>query len=48
MVFVAIINFWIADVLWDEWGVLVFFVIVSVMLHRAAKLNRGAMFVKHR
>jgi hypothetical protein len=47
MVFVGIINFWIADVLWDEWGVLVFFVIVSVMLHRAAKLNRGAMFVKH-
>jgi len=47
MVFVGIINFWIADVLWDEWGVLVFFVIVSVMLHRAAKLNRGTMFVKH-
>jgi len=47
MVFVGIINFWIADVLWDEWGVLVFFVIVSVMLHRAAKLNRGSMFVKH-
>jgi hypothetical protein len=47
MVVVGIINFWIADVLWDEWGVLVFFVIVSVMLHRAAKLNRGTMFVKH-
>ena len=47
MVFVGIINFWIADVLWDEWGVLVFFVIVSVMVHRAAKLNRGSMFVKH-
>ena len=47
MVFVGIINFWIADVLWDEWGVLVFFIIVSVMLHRAAKLNRGSMFVKH-
>ena len=47
MVVVGIINFWIADVLWDEWGVLVFFVIVSVMLHRATKLNRGTMFVKH-
>ena len=47
MMVVGIINFWIADVLWDEWGVLVFFVIVSVMLHRAAKLNRGTMFVKH-
>jgi hypothetical protein len=47
MVFVGIINFWIADVLWDEWGVLVFFAIVSMALYRAAKLNRGAMFVKH-
>ena len=47
MVFVAIINFWIANVLWDEWGVLVFFVIVSGLLHRAAKLIRGAMFAKH-
>ena len=47
MVFVAIINFWKAGVLWDEFGVLVFFLIISVLLHRAAKVNRRTMFVKH-
>jgi hypothetical protein len=47
MVFVGIINFWKADVLWDEFGVLVFFLIISILLHRAAKINRGTMFVKH-
>ena len=47
MVFVGAINFWKADVFWDEFGVLMFFLVISVVLHRAAKVNRGAMFVKH-
>jgi len=47
LIFVGIINFWKADVLLDEFGVLAFFFIISVVLHRAAKINRGTMFVKH-
>ena len=47
MVFTGIINFWKADVLWDESGVLAFFLLISVILHRAAKVNRGEMFVKY-
>ena len=47
MVFVGAINFWKADVFWDEFGVLMFFIVISVLLHRAAKVNRKTMFVKH-
>jgi len=46
MVFVGTINFWIADVLSDEWGVLLFFIIVALLTHRATKLNRRTLFVK--
>ena len=47
MVFVAVINFWKADVLRDEFPVLIFFLIISVLLHRAAKTKREATFLKH-
>ena len=47
MVFVAAINFWKADVLRDEFPVLIFFLIISVLLHRAAKTKREAKFLKH-
>jgi len=47
MVFVATINFWKADVLRDEFPVLIFFLIISVVLHRAAKTKREATFLKH-
>ena len=46
LVFVAAINFWIADVFSDEWGVLLFFIIVALLTHRATKTNRGTLFVK--
>ena len=46
MVVVATINFWIADKLSDEWGVLLFFVIVALLTHRTARLNRGRIFMK--
>jgi hypothetical protein len=46
MVFIGIINFWKADVFWDDLGVLVFFILISAVLHRAAKVNRGARFVQ--
>ena len=46
MVVIATINFWIADKLSDEWGVLLFFVIVALLTHRTARLNRGRIFMK--
>ena len=46
LLFVATINFWIADVLKDEWGVLLFFSIIALITHRTTKINRGTMFVK--
>ena len=46
LLFVATINFWIADVLNDEWGILLFFSIIALITHRTTKINRGTMFVK--
>jgi hypothetical protein len=46
LAFIGAINFWIAGVLSDEWGVLLFFIIVALVTHRATKINRGTMFVK--
>ena len=46
LLFVATINFWIADVLKDEWGILLFFSIIALITHRTTKINRGTMFVK--
>lgn len=47
LVFFAVINFWVADVLIKEWGVLLFFITVSFIIHRTTKKSRGKMFVKH-
>ena len=46
MVFIATINFWIADKLSDEWGVVLFFIIVALLTHRTARQNRGRIFMK--
>ena len=46
MALIAAINFWIADVLSDEWGVLLFFIIVALVTHRATKIHRGKIFVR--
>ena len=43
---IGAINFWIAGVLSDEWGVLLFFIIVALATHRATKINRGTMFMR--
>jgi len=47
MVLMAIILFWTEGVLIREWGVIVFFGFVSLLLHKSTKLHRGSMFTKH-
>lgn len=47
MVVIGIILFWTEGVLIREWGVIVFFILVSLLLHKSTKLNRGSMFTKH-
>ena len=47
MALMAIILFWTEGVLIKEWGVIVFFVLVSLLLHKATKSQRGLMFTKH-
>ena len=46
MVLIATINFWIADALIDDWGFILFIIIVALVTHRTTKINRGTMFMK--
>ena len=43
---IGIINFYIADKLFSEWGVLIFFLFISMFSHRAAKSHRDKIFTK--
>ena len=45
-VFIGTVNFWIADVLSDEWGILLFFIVVALLTHKATKQNRERVFIK--
>ena len=47
MAIIAIILFWTEGALIKEWGVIVFFVLLSLLLHKTTKLHRGSMFTKH-
>ena len=45
-VFIGTVNFWIADVLSDEWGILLFFIVVALLTHKVTKQNRERVFIK--
>jgi len=47
LVVICIINFHAADVLFKEWGVVLFFVIISFLSHRATRIHRDRIFEKH-